>query len=186
VQIKPKLIKKKFFSETDERGVSSAVNFSNLFNDSNHHYQNFSYQFWAHSRKKMTFRGFHFQREPHEQNKFILVHAGSLIDFAISTDTNLPKTIFIFKVEAGNILFIPKGFAHAYLCTEENVVMQYLMDCPYHADSYTGFNGRFLFDSELQKKLIISNKDSALATPNYTSEMFARFQTVAKNYLQST
>ena len=185
MQLKPELIKKGFFSETDPRGKSTAVDLSLLFGDTRYEYQNFSYQFWAQSRERMTFRGFHFQKKPHEQNKFILVHSGTLIDFAISTNPELEAEIFAFKLKAGDVLFIPKGFAHAYLCTEENVVMQYLMDCPYHINSYTGFNGLFLFDSKIQKNLIVSEKDSNLATPNLSSDCIAEFQSVIEKLLQS-
>ena len=184
MQIKPELIKTKFFSEGDQRGNSSAVDLTLLFGDTKYQYQNFSYQFWAQSRAKMTFRGFHFQKKPHEQNKLILVHSGTLIDFAISTNPALKEEIFAFKLEAGDVLFIPKGFAHAYLCTAENVVMQYLMDCPYHINSYTGFNGLFLFNSKLQKNLIVSEKDSNLATLNLPSNIISEFQAVTDRLLQ--
>lgn len=178
----PTLIKAKFFSESDMRGAASAVDFSKILQKKQ--YNKFFYQFWAQSQKRLTFRGFHFQKKPHEQNKFILIHSGSLIDFVINIDTDSTKAFFVFKARAGDVIFVPNGYAHAYLCMEENVTMQYLMDCPYYPDSYTGFNGLFLFDTDVRKKLVISEKDALLAAPSFSTDKIDHFKSKASSILE--
>ena len=72
---------------------------------------------------------------------------------------------FIFKVSSKEELYVPKGFAHGFITTEDNTVVQYLVD-----DSYSQPNeGSILWSSvpEVMEcvtnlnvdELLISDKD---------------------------
>jgi dTDP-4-dehydrorhamnose 3,5-epimerase len=77
-----------------------------------------------------------------------------------------------FVVKPSNELFVPKGFAHGFITTEDNTVVQYLVDKDY---SPLNEGSIFWVDFELVKQtvervigdneLIISTKD--LVTKNF-------------------
>jgi dTDP-4-dehydrorhamnose 3,5-epimerase len=82
---------------------------------------------------KYTLRGLHYQLEPCAQNKLIKVITGSIIDFVVDLrlESETYGKCFIFNVEPSNELYVPKGFAHGFITTEDNTVVQYLVDEKY-------------------------------------------------------
>ena len=88
---------------------------------------NFDYTILV-SSKKDVFRGLHFQKKK-QQEKLLIVTKGSIIDYCIDlrkkskTFTNVYK----FNLKKNSILYIPKGFAHGYLCQEKDNKLVYLL-----------------------------------------------------------
>lgn len=124
--------------------------------------------------KKFTFRGLHFQVGEFAQSKLVKVIAGKIIDFIVDIRPNSPNYLkpYEFIVEPNYELFVPKGFAHGFITTEDNTVVQYLVDNDY---SPSNEGSIFWVDFEIVKQtvervigdneLIISTKD--LVTKNF-------------------
>jgi len=88
---------------------------------------NFDYSILV-SSKKNVFRGLHFQRKK-QQEKLLIVTKGSIIDYCIDLrkkSKTFAKT-FTFCLKKNSILYIPKGFAHGYLCLENDNKLVYLL-----------------------------------------------------------
>jgi dTDP-4-dehydrorhamnose 3,5-epimerase len=123
---------------------------------------------------KFTFRGLHFQVGEFAQSKLIKVITGKIIDFIVDIRPNSPNYLkpYEFIVEPNYELFVPKGFAHGFITTEDNTVVQYLVDNDY---SPSNEGSIFWVDFEIVKQtiervigdneLIISTKD--LVTKNF-------------------
>jgi len=124
--------------------------------------------------KKFTFRGLHFQVGEFAQSKLIKVITGEIIDFIVDIRPNSPNYLKVheFIVKPNFELFVPKGFAHGFITTEDNTVVQYLVDNNYSPSNegsifWVDFSSvkqtieRVIGDNEL----IISTKD--LVTKNF-------------------
>ena len=88
---------------------------------------NFDYTILVFSKKKV-FRGLHFQKKK-QQEKLLIVTKGSIIDYCIDLRKK-SKTftkVFKFKLKKNSVLYIPKGFAHGYLCQEKDNKLVYLL-----------------------------------------------------------
>ena len=124
--------------------------------------------------KKFTFRGLHFQVGEFAQSKLVKVITGEIIDFIVDIRPNSPNYLKVreFVVKPNIELFVPKGFAHGFITTEDNTVVQYLVDNDY---SPVNEGSIFWVDFEIIKQtvervigdneLIISTKD--LVTKNF-------------------
>ncbi len=157
---KPKVYKKFFNAFPDERGFLTAFDLEKIQKKLD---IEFNYQLVSLSKKKFTFRGFHYQKDPKAQNKIIAIHSGQIIDFAV--DINFPSSLNIknFELSAGDIIVIPKNYAHGFLSKTDDVVIQYFLDEKYSAKHYTGLNAKdFIKNKFPKKKIIISKKDKAL------------------------
>ncbi|MAZ01088.1 MAG: dTDP-4-dehydrorhamnose 3,5-epimerase [Flavobacteriales bacterium] len=79
--------------------------------------------------KKNVIRGLHFQNPPYEQGKLVRVTYGSVIDVAVDLRKNSKTYGKHFSIELNdknNYLFwIPPGFAHGFLCLQDNTVFNY-------------------------------------------------------------
>lgn len=94
------------------------------------------------SRKTGTVRGLHFQRPPSDQDKLVMVAQGSIWDVAVDLRTGSPyygrsagETI---SAEAGNQIFIPRGFAHGFVTLEPDTKVIYLVSNYYSAPDDDG------------------------------------------------
>ena len=68
---------------------------------------------------------------------FRSVIKGHILDFVVdlrmvSEDYN---KIFFFDMKEGDEVYVPRYFAHGFITTEENTVVQYLVDNDYSKDS---------------------------------------------------
>lgn len=76
-----------------------------------------------------TFRGLHFQTF-FPQKKLIHVINGRIVDFIV--DVRPKSETFgkfqMFWLNAGNSLLVPAGFAHGFLTTKDNTIVNYLVD----------------------------------------------------------
>ena len=80
----------------------------------------FSYSILTES-KKNVIRGMHFNKVMNEE-KLLFILKGKILDVTINLNKgkNFGK-IFYFKLKKNDILFIPKGFAHGYLCLGKKI-----------------------------------------------------------------
>ena len=115
--------------------------------------------------KKNTFRGLHFQKGEFAQAKLLKVIYGEIIDYIVDLreDSEDYMKLQEFKLTRNNALLVPRGFAHGFITTEKNTIVQYLVDNVYNKES----EGTLFWNEvpELYKKLkgkdlIISTKDN--------------------------
>ena len=114
--------------------------------------------------KRNTFRGLHFQKGEFAQAKLLKVIHGEIIDYIVDLreDSEDYMKLQEFRLTRNNALLVPRGFAHGFITTEKNTIVQYLVDNVYNKES----EGTLFWNevSELRKKfkgqdLIISEKD---------------------------
>lgn len=86
----------------------------------------------AFSLHKNTLRGLHFQNPPKAQAKLVRCSRGRILDVAVDIRRDSPNFCKWVKIELSEDnklqLFIPKGFAHAYLTLTDNCEVQYKTD----------------------------------------------------------
>lgn len=79
--------------------------------------------------KKGALRGFHWQAPPHTQGKLISVVQGRVLDVALDIRVGSPtfgKHVAIeLNSEKRQQLWIPEGFAHAFLILEDDTIFTY-------------------------------------------------------------
>jgi dTDP-4-dehydrorhamnose 3,5-epimerase len=87
--------------------------------------------------KRLTLRGLHFQLPPFEQAKLVKVIDGSVIDFIVDIRKNSRnyKELYIYDMEPGDELYVPGGFAHGFITTKEETIVQYLVDNAYKPEA---------------------------------------------------
>lgn len=87
------------------------------------------------SRAKGTLRGLHYQTPPSAQGKLVRVTRGSVFDVAIDIRAGSPRfghwAGLTLTASAGNQIFVPAGFAHAFLTLEDDTEVQYKVTAPY-------------------------------------------------------
>ena len=114
--------------------------------------------------KRNTFRGLHFQKGEFAQAKLLKVIHGEIIDYIVDLREGSKDYMKLqeFKLTRNNALLVPRGFAHGFITTEKNTIVQYLVDNVYNKES----EGTLFWNEvpELRKKLkgkdlIISEKD---------------------------
>ena len=120
--------------------------------------------------KKNVFRGFHFQKSPKEQSKYVWVEQGKILDIVINIQPNskeYKKSVIVELTDKNNYhLFIPKGFAHGFISLANNTKVCYAVDNFYDSKCDSGIN---YMDNLLSidwpvdiNDLIISEKDKNL------------------------
>lgn len=94
------------------------------------------------SAQKGTLRGLHFQNPPYAQAKLVSVSKGAVIDVAVDIRKGSPTFLKFVIVELSEEnhrqLFIPRGFAHAFVTITENVEFRYKCDNLYNKDCEGG------------------------------------------------
>ncbi|MGF1484869.1 MAG: dTDP-4-dehydrorhamnose 3,5-epimerase [Opitutales bacterium] len=94
------------------------------------------------SYKRGTLRGFHFQRTPFAQAKLVRVLTGAVQDVAVDLRQGSPTygqhVSAVLSAQNEHQLFVPQGFAHAYLTLEDNTEVLYKVDQRYHPQSEGG------------------------------------------------
>lgn len=149
---------RKGFAAVDMRGIFAASPLSAKWIQVNTSY----------NQKRGTFRGMHFQVEPHAQTKLVKVINGSIIDMIVDIRPDSPTymKVFDYHLYPGDELIVPKGFAHGFVTLEDHTVVQYLIDYPYtpEADRSTRWTGikdiRKIIDNLNIGPLMISQKDA--------------------------
>lgn len=92
--------------------------------------------------KKGVLRGLHFQLPPNEQSKLVRVTRGKVYDVIVDIRKNSPTygkwEGFELSSDNFQMLFIPCGFAHAFLTLENNTEFMYKVDNFYAPESDSG------------------------------------------------
>ena len=123
------------------------------------------------SSKQNIFRGFHFQTR-NKQSKFVNVLKGRILDIVIDLRKKSKTFGKVFKIilSRNNALglFIPSGFAHAYLSLDKENIIYYKLDNYYNPKYESGiiYNDPSINIKWPKKKMIISQKDKKLLTIN--------------------
>ncbi|MBR0413542.1 MAG: dTDP-4-dehydrorhamnose 3,5-epimerase [Clostridia bacterium] len=86
----------------------------------------------SYSKGKNTIRGLHFQLAPKAQTKLLRCTRGKILDVAVDIRKGSPqfgKWVAVeLSAENKKMIYIPKGFAHAFLTLSEDVEVQYKVD----------------------------------------------------------
>lgn len=165
---------------TDNRGVFAPLPL--IFGDSkieilrkNWIQSNISY-----NPKKGTFRGMHLQLEPYVQAKLVKVINGSIIDFVVDLREDSEDYLKVqhFYVSNNEEVYVPRGFAHGFITTEDNTVVQYLVDNNYSKSAECSIKWDSIPEiknivSSVETELIISEKDENALTMSEHLEKFA-------------
>ena len=89
-------------------------------------------------KKVATVKGMHLQNSPFAQAKFVTVLQGEIIDYIVdlrpTSATYLNHASVTISKENKNLLFIPRGFAHGYITTQENTMICYKVDNHYSSE----------------------------------------------------
>ena len=87
-------------------------------------------------------RGLHFQAGDAAQAKLVRVIRGAVFDVAVDIRRSSPTfgqwTGEILSAENRRLLFLPRGFAHGFLCLEDETVFTYRCDNYYDPASERG------------------------------------------------
>lgn len=122
--IQPKLFEDErgWFMETYSYKIFQDLGISVVFVQDNHSY----------SKKRYTLRGIHFQNNPAAQSKLVRCTRGRILDVVVDLRKGSPtykKWIAVeLSEENKHMLFIPKGFGHAFLTLVDDVEVQYKVD----------------------------------------------------------
>ena len=87
-------------------------------------------------------RGFAFQKGSHAQAKLVRVLSGEILDVALDIRKNSPTfgkyVTHLLSSENKYQVFIPRGFAHAFITLSESATVLYKVDNAFHAESESG------------------------------------------------
>lgn len=91
---------------------------------------------------KGVLRGLHFQKPPYAQDKLVRVISGSVLDVVVDIRKSSPTYGQHYKVllsgENNLALFVPKGFAHGFICLEDNTLFYYKCSALYNREAEDG------------------------------------------------
>jgi dTDP-4-dehydrorhamnose 3,5-epimerase len=115
-----------FFSETFRASILADAGVTLPFVQDNH----------ARTERAGTLRGLHFQNPPHAQAKLVRCARGAILDVIVDIRSNSPTFGRHVGVELSENnwrqLFVPTGFAHAYLTLTDHCEVLYKTTA-YHA-----------------------------------------------------
>ncbi len=149
-----------WFSETYNRQRLAAAGITDEFVQDNHSY----------SASRHTIRGLHLQAPPHAQAKLVRCIAGAILDIAIDVRRGSPTFGQSVAVELsaanGEQLYVPVGYAHAFLTLTNDVEVGYKTSDFYAPETERGIrwdDGDVDFDWPLGGAApIVSAKDNLL------------------------
>jgi dTDP-4-dehydrorhamnose 3,5-epimerase len=123
----------------------------------------------AYSKSAGTIRGFHFQQQPHSETKLVRLLSGEVYDVVLDLRRGSPTfsrwVAIELSVEKQNMLYIPKGCAHAYCTRVDNTTLTYKVDEFYTPKFEAGirWNDEFLnIPWPVNGEPILSDKDMKL------------------------
>ncbi|MDH6367899.1 MULTISPECIES: dTDP-4-dehydrorhamnose 3,5-epimerase [unclassified Breznakia] len=121
-----------WFMETYSTNKFAEAGIDNIFVQDNH----------SMSAKAGTLRGLHWQNEPCAQAKLVRCTKGTVIDVAVDIRKGSPtykKWVSVeLSAENKKMFFIPRGFAHGFLCLTDDVEFQYKVDNLYSKECDRG------------------------------------------------
>ena len=123
----------------DNRGYFCEVYKKNIFDENNlvfHFVQDNESK-----SKKGVLRGLHFQKK-HPQAKLVRVIEGEVFDVAVDLRKNSSTygkwVSVILSSDNKKMFFIPKGFAHGFVCLSKTATFSYKCDDYYHPEDEGG------------------------------------------------
>lgn len=124
----------------------------------------------SYNRLKYTFRGLHYSRNSHKENKMLTVVRGCvenhMIDLRENSKTYLKKIKLKLDSDKNNLLYVPTGCANGFLTLKKDTLVHYYMDNYYNKNNSVYLGIRYddpLFRIKFDKKpLVISKKDQNL------------------------
>jgi len=132
------------------------------------------------SLKAGTIRGFHFQRPPHAQAKLVRCIRGRILDVAVDLRIGSPTYAKYASAELspldGRQLFIPVGFAHAFLTLEPETEVLYKVTDIYAPQCEAGIrwdDPTIAFPWDIKQGPFLSQKDESLPQLTNTRSPFA-------------
>jgi dTDP-4-dehydrorhamnose 3,5-epimerase len=131
-------------------------------------YTNFVFEYCTTS-KKNVLRGFHFQKR-FQQVKYVNVLKGKILDCVIDLRKKSKTFGKVFKIILSDknclSLYIPAGFAHAYLSVEKENIIYYKLSNYYKPQYEDGiiWNDKKFKSIWPTKKPLVSKKDLKLKT----------------------
>ena len=115
----------------DSRGYFSSITIKDLFDCG---FKNFSQKSESMSAKG-TIRGLHFQKDPYCQAKVVYCTKGAVLDVVVDmrkdSKTYGKYTAVELTPGKGNMLFVPRGFAHGFLALTDDATFNYMVDNEY-------------------------------------------------------
>ncbi|MCD6543800.1 MAG: dTDP-4-dehydrorhamnose 3,5-epimerase [Flavobacteriaceae bacterium] len=125
--------------------------------------------------QKGVLRGLHYQKPPFAQAKLIRVIFGSILDVAIDIrkDSETYGQYFkhILSSENRKQLYIPAGFAHGFLCLEDDTIVNYKCSEFYNKNSEAS-----LLWNDADLNIDWGMKDPILAEKDKLAEKFSTFE----------
>ena len=89
--------------------------------------------------RKGVFRGMHAQLAPYAQSKLVRVLHGAIVDYVLDVDPESATfgrwNSFELDADGATALFIPAGYAHGFVALEDDTLLSYKVDMPYHPES---------------------------------------------------
>jgi dTDP-4-dehydrorhamnose 3,5-epimerase len=155
------MVLKKFFKGfPDNRGYLNPIDIESLLNEISKPDFNFKYQLLSSSVEKNIFRGFHYQAEPFEQTKILIIHQGSIKDIIFPINGPSRASLMEFDLEVGDVIVIPSNYAHGFYTKTPNVLLQYLIDEKFSPNHYTGFSPlEYIKTASFSSMPLISSQD---------------------------
>jgi len=150
-----KIYQKKYF---DKRGYFQEIFLKKYFN------LNIKFTAIAKS-KKNVIRGLHFQKK-NQQYKFLYCIEGKILDVVINLkkkSKNFGK-VSKFILNEGDILYIPKHYAHGYECLTKRCKILYHLEKYRDSNNESGikFDDKKIKSKWITKKPILSKRDTSL------------------------
>jgi len=113
--------------------------------------------------QKGVLRGFHFQTPPHDHVKVVSCLAGSIRDVVVDLRRSSPTfghhEVFELSPDQGRSIYIPKGFAHAFLALEDQTVVHYQVSTEHYPLHDAGIKWDSVGVEWLVKDPMISARD---------------------------
>ncbi len=113
-----------------------------------------------------AFRGLHHQKGDYAQSKLLTVIRGEIVDFVVDLRPESFGKVHRYEMNSCDTLFIPKGFAHGFLCLKEKTICQYLVDNKYSPENESSISWnsvpeikKYIESRVFPEYLIISSKD---------------------------
>lgn len=125
----------------------------------------FTDMFLANNTASGTFRGLHYQKEPHAQKKLIRCTKGAIhdviVDLRKDSKSYLKTFSTILSAENGFSLIVPPGFAHGYITLTYGTEVLYLIRGPRVVEAETGirYNDPNISINLPEEPVFISEKD---------------------------
>ena len=152
----------------DSRGRLVKIFHNELFLEHNFEAE-FAEEYYSTS-KLNVIRGLHFQLPPHDHIKCVTCIRGRLFDVVIDLrkESKTYKQHFSIELDAekGNMLYIPKGFAHGFCALTQDVIFLNKTSTVYNPESDSGIHWNSCNINWPVENPILSEKDRLMIDLN--------------------